>query len=178
MRIRSKCLQCSFQSISNKSSMASSQLILNPSNLSEIGKSVSVWGSVIHRSFWKFMTREWRRGRSVWVTDGGFWLSDHTVQLVNEEFQFLKASLTNLSKVLPEGNLQLLLQVWVFRNQHLHYNAKRLAVLAVHLSVDRTWTNEWELSFTKKDKRHIYNHCYVDLCVDRLKVMSSKRRRS
>lgn len=93
---------------------------------------MSVRGAVIHCRLCKFMTHQ-GRGRSGRVTDGGLWLPYRLVQLVDEVFEVLQATLADLSKVLPEGNLQLLLQVGVFSHQHLDYNAKRLTVLTVHL---------------------------------------------
>lgn len=71
------------------------------------------------------------------VTDGGLWLPNRLVQLADEVFEVLKAAFSDLPEVLPEGNLQLLLQVGVFSHQHLYHHAKCLTVLTVHLEVDR-----------------------------------------
>lgn len=60
----------------------------------------------------------------------------YLIQLADEVFEVLQATLADLPKVLPEGNLQLLLQVGLFRNQHFHHHAERLAVLAINLEVD------------------------------------------
>lgn len=78
------------------------------------------------------MTHEGRRwgGR---VTDGRFWLPNRLVQLADEVFEVLQATFADLPEVLPEGNLQLLLQVGVFSHEHLYHHAKCLAVLTVHL---------------------------------------------
>lgn len=79
------------------------------------------------------MTRQGRRwgGR---VTDRRFWLPDCFVQLADEVFEVFQATFADLPEVLPEGNLQLLLQVGVFSHQHLYHHTKCLAVLTVHLS--------------------------------------------
>ncbi len=97
---------------------------------------VSVRWAVIDSRLWKFMTREGRR-RGGWVTDGRFWLPNCLVQLADEVFKVLQATFADLPEVLPERNLQLLLQVGVFGHQHLYHHAKCLAVLTVHLEVDR-----------------------------------------
>ena len=95
---------------------------------------VSVRGAVIHGRLWEFMGRRGRRGR---VADGGLRLPHGLVQLADEVFEVLEAALADLPEVLPEGNLQLLLQVGVFGHQHLHDDAERLAVLPVHLDRDK-----------------------------------------
>lgn len=77
------------------------------------------------------MGRDWLS-----VSDGGFRLPydlNHLIQIGDEVLEVVKATLPDLSQVLSEWNLQLLLQTGVLSNQHLHYHAKRLTVLPVHL---------------------------------------------
>lgn len=83
------------------------------------------------------MSRQSRRRRGGRVTDRRFWLPDDLVQLGDEVFEVLQATLADLPEVFPEGNLQLLLQVGVFSHQHLYNHAKCLTVLPVDLEVDR-----------------------------------------
>lgn len=83
------------------------------------------------------------------VTDQRFGLPDRLVQLGNEMFEILKAAFTDLPEVFPEWNLQLLLQVGVFRHQHFHHHSECLTVLTVHLA-DKTEFNPKSLLLAVK----------------------------
>lgn len=82
------------------------------------------------------MGRDWLS-----VSGGGFRLPydlNHLIQIGDEVLEVVKATLPDLSQVLSEWSLQLLLQIGVLSNQHLHYHAKRLTVLPVHLENNNT----------------------------------------